>query len=185
MRLDEIAQQPALDKQTILAELAKLNIKFRSTINVDGSVDVQGEVVIPYGYTKIPVQFRTVSGHFKNCAQIESLKGAPSYVGGTFWCDGTPIRSLWGSPTYVGGSFYCHNTQIKSLRSIHKTHADWVIDGKLLLPETCTHLLGLAHIPGVKRVQLGPDENAIDIIHDVFEWQEKLLDLGLVEQAQI
>jgi len=60
-----------------------------------------------------------------------------------------------------------------------------VIDGKLLLPETCTHLLGLAYIPGVKRVQLGPDENVIDIIHDVFEWQEKLLEMGLTEQAQL
>jgi hypothetical protein len=165
MRLDEIALQPVFDKKAILAELAKLKIESTSKINADGTVDVSGNVKIPREYTQIPIQFRNVSDDF--C------------------CSGSQITSLQSAPQYVGGDFLCNKTQITSLHNIHKTHSNWVIDGKLLLPETCTHLLGLAYIPGVKRVQLGPDENVIDIIHDVFEWQEKLLEMGLTEQAQL
>jgi hypothetical protein len=227
MRLEEIAQQPAFDKQAILAELAKLKIKSKIKINADGSVDVQGDVSIPREYTKIPVQFRNVSGKFScHNTQITSLQGAPQQVGGNFWCTNTKITSLQGAPHQVGGCFgceqtsitslqhapqqvggnfycndtkiislqhapqfvgkevYCYGTEIKSLHNIHKIHIDWVIGYALSLPDKCTHLLGLAYIPGVKRIHLG-SSNAIDVIHDVFEWQEKLLELGLTEQAQL
>jgi hypothetical protein len=249
MRLDEILQQPTFDKQTILAELAKLNIKFRSTINVDGSVDVQGDVRIPEKYTEIPVQFRNVNGDFFcNHTQLTSLKGspvrvgsafhcnhtqitslqyapqhvgsgfscsntgilsllyaptyvggnfacsetrisslqyAPQHVGGDFRCMDTHVESLQYAPQYVGGDFLCHRTNIMSLHNIHKTHSNWVLDGVLYLNRHCTHLLGLAYIKGVKRVQLGKQGPLIEVLHDVFEWQEKLLELGLVEQAQL
>jgi len=207
MRLDEIAQQPAFDKRSILAELVKLKIKSKSKINADGSVDVNGKVEIPRLYTEIPVQFRNVSGMFDcsftnivslkgaprqvggdfwcNDTQITSLQYAPQSVGGDFWCQDTLITSLQCVPQSVGGSFYCNTTNITSLHNIHKTHSNWVIGKRLVLPDNCTHLLGLAYIPGIKQVQLGRQGKPIDVIHNVFEWQEKLLEMGPVEQAQL
>jgi hypothetical protein len=188
MKLDEIAQQPALDKQEILAILAKLKIsKSRSTINADGSVDVNGDVRLPSAYTKIPFQFRTVSGDFI-CyrTKIRSLKGAPQWVGGSFDCSSTKVESLEYAPQYIGSDFWCSDTQIKSLHNIHKTNSNWVIGNRLALPQTCTHILGLAFIKGVKMVSLGGLEaTPFYLVHDVFEWQEKLLEMGLVEQAQL
>jgi len=227
MRLDEISQQPTVDRQAILAELAKLGIKSISTINDDGSVDVQGNALIPTEYTSIPVQFRNVSGDFFcdntqltslkgspvwvgsvfrcNHTQIASLQYAPQHVGSGFSCSETRISSLQYAPRYVGGSLWCKNTRVKSLeyapqyvggncwysstgtttlQNIHKTNSDWVLDGILHLNRHCTHLLGLAYIKGVKQVQLGHLDSIL-VIHDVFEWQEKLLELGLVEQAQL
>jgi hypothetical protein len=249
MRLDEIAQQPAFDKQAILEELAKLKIESTSTINADGSVDVNGNVKIPKACKHIPVQFRNVSGHFMcnntritslqgvpqqvgsdffchgtqitslqyapqsvggdfNCdntkitslqyapqqvggfycfnTKITSLQYAPQHVGGNFYCHNTKITSLRYAPQQVGGDFWCNDTQIESLHNIYKTHSDWVIGGRLVIPNNCTHLLGLAYLEGVKQVRLGwTTPNFTDVIHDVFEWQEKLLELGLVEQAQL
>jgi len=207
MRLDEIAQQPTADKNVIEDNLRKLFILSRSTINDDGSVDVNGDVTLPFSTHEIPVPFRRVSGNFA-CANtlIKSLHNAPHYVGGSFRCDKTQITSLAFGPEYVGGSYGTYRTNISSLQhisshiggdlmydstnitslhNIHKTHANLVVGGEMWLPRTCTHLLGLAYIPGVKQIKVGSLNNTIDVIHDVFEWQEKLLELGLVEQAQL
>jgi len=227
MKLDEITQQPAFDKQAILAELAKLGIEPISTINADGSVDVNGDVRIPNSYTEIPVQFRNVSGSF-NCSntgilslqyapqqvgsnfycnntlitslqyapqrvggdfycrntKITSLQGAPHYVGNGFFCNSTEITSLRYAPQQVSGIFFCHDTLITSLHNIHKTNSDWVIGDKLVVPDNCTHILGLAFIQGVKVVNVRGYELPINH-RDPFEWQEQLIELGLVEQAQL
>jgi len=228
MRLDEIAQQPAVDRQAILAELIKLNIANNSTINEDGTVDVNGDVILLRTSEQIPVQFRNVRGDFScSGAQITSLKGSPMHVsnaficsrtkitslehapnyvgtafscsdteitslqhsprhvGGDFWCKSTKITSFQYAPKYIGGSFFSRRASVSSLHNIHKTNSDWVINDVLYLPDNCTHLLGLAYIPGVKYVQLPNTKSTTIVIHDVFEWQEKLLELGLVEQAQL
>jgi hypothetical protein len=219
--------QITFDKIQSLTELKKLGIESISTINADGSVDVQGSVRIPTEYTKIPIQSGHVfGGFFCNGTKITSLLGAPRHVAGSFLCSntkitslieaprhvggdcicsGTKITSLLGAPhlvagnfvcndtkitslieapRHVGGDFYCHDTLVESLHDIHSTHAKWVIGNRLVLPTTCTHVLGLAYIPGVKRVQLEA-VGTFEVIHDVFEWQEKLFALGLVKQAQL
>jgi len=186
MNQDNTTQQPSVDKQAILAELAKLQIAKRKVkFNTDGSVDIRGDVEIPTKYTKIPVQFGHISGGlFCYSAQLTSLDGTPQRVDGSVYYR-TELTSLDGTPQHIGGGFNCLNTQIKSLHNIHLTHVDLVIGDILTLPPHCTHLLGLAFIPGVRRVQVGWGATVIDVIHDVFEWQEKLLEMGLVEQAQL
>jgi hypothetical protein len=187
MRLYEIAQQPAFDKQAILAELAKLEIESTSIINDDGSIDVQGPVHIPTEYTKIPVQFRNVSGDFF-CfnTKITTLQGAPQQVSGDFFCFNTKIKSLQYAPQSVGRNFYCNGTKITSLHNIHKTHSDWVIGRKLVIPVNCTHILGLVFIRGIREINVGVSGKDILINHDdPFVWQEQLIEMGLIEQAQL
>ena len=102
-------------KQTIASIMAELRI-IDYTINPGGSIDVNGNVVIPNHMTEIPVQFGTVNGNF-NCShtKITSLKGSPREVGGDFWCSKTRIRSLRGGPREVGGDFWCWDTKITRL----------------------------------------------------------------------
>jgi hypothetical protein len=147
-----------------------------------------------------------VGGDFKCCNTITSLIGSPNHVGRDFACGSSSIATLEGAPSYVGEDFLCNRTAIKSLthapkyigarlwvptakistlHNIHKTHQGWVVN-VLAVPETCTHLLGLAFLPGVKFIQIGINQsNRVEVIHDVHEWQEKLLELGLTEQAQL
>jgi hypothetical protein len=151
--------------QAILAELKKLAIDHNSKINADGSVDVNGTHTIPTSYVAIPLQFRNVYG--------------------SFWCDGYGISSLKNAPIYVSIALDCRQTNVDSLHHIHKTHKNWVIEGRLYLPVGCTHILGLAYIPGVHAVQLG-EQPPITVNHDdPFLWQEQLIEMGLVEQAQL
>jgi len=208
MKIDNL-----LNKYAIMAELAKLSIGKNCKINADGTVDVSRSVVIPSGYEKIPVQFGTVDGDFRcKGSTLKSLKGAPTHVRGDFictnsgitslqfaplrvegmfYCGDTNITSLMYAPQYVGGNVSCDNTRVTTLHNIHKTHSDWVVGGRLYLSDGCTHILGLAYIPGIKSIYISDHANNCDsgydinVIHDVFEWQEKLLDLGLTEQAQL
>jgi len=246
MRLDEITQQqPAVDRQAIIVALADMGIERRSTINADGSVDVNGDVNLSVECKNIPVQFNKVHGTaWFNETHITSLKGSPKYVTKDFWCDSSPVTTLKYAPQYVGGLFACSytnitsleyapqhvdkfscthtkitslkgapamcrifscdnttitsleyapqrvdrfsctNTNITSLHNIHKTHPIWEV-GTLTIPRQCTHVLGLALMEGVKKVQFGFDTAPVEVIHDMFEWQEKLLEMGLIEQAQL
>jgi hypothetical protein len=199
----------ATDPRAVEIELAKLGIANISTINIDGSVDVDGDVSIPTEYTKIPVQFRNVSGNFVcTSCKIHSLLGSPLHVGGSFACSYTHITSFKHAPCVVGLDFSCSNTRISSLqyaptivggyvwcdgtsslislRGIDDTHRNWVIGEELMVPSHCAHLIGLSSIRGVKYVRIGKSvAQPVSIIHDPFMWQEKLLDLGFVEQAQL
>jgi hypothetical protein len=87
------------------------------TINPDGSVDVDGDVVLSYcGLTKLPLKFGKVTGYFfcyRN--QLTTLEGSPREVGGGFYCDNNQLTALEGSPREVGGDFYCHRNQLTTL----------------------------------------------------------------------
>ena len=81
------------------------------TINDDGSIDVDGSVIISgRNLTKIPFKFRNVSDDFY-CYdnQLTSLEGAPITVGGGFDCTCNNLISLKGTPNRVGGNFLCYN----------------------------------------------------------------------------
>jgi hypothetical protein len=86
------------------------------TINEDGSIDVDGNVhLFDKGLTKLPLNFRNVSGDF-DCYdnQLTSLEG-PRSVGGNFYCSKNKLTSLEGSPRSVGGNFYCRDNKLTSL----------------------------------------------------------------------
>jgi hypothetical protein len=203
----------SVDKQSIQNEISIWDtisvVKFAhaATIREDGLVDVRCRVSVPQGYHQIPFQFGIVHDNFDagdtlidtlrgsphhvlgwyscNHTNITSLQYSPSRVGGDFYCNDTAVQSLQYAPQYVGGTLYCRQSAITTLHNIHLTNPSLEIGGYLHLPHFCTHLLGLAYIPGVKRIRMGLLSNQIDVIHDVFEWQEKLFELGLAEQAQL
>ena len=94
---------------------AQYNIKNYS-INEDGSIDVDGSVDLSnLKLSKIPIKFGRVSDHFYCYSnQLANLEGAPSYVGGDFYCGFNNLSSL-GAPNHVGGGFYCQYNQLASL----------------------------------------------------------------------
>jgi hypothetical protein len=87
------------------------------TLNPDGTIDVEGNVVISgQRLSKLPLKFGRVTGDFfcyNN--QLTSLKGCPTEVGGSFYCRHNQLTSLEGCPTEIGGSFWCHNNKLTTL----------------------------------------------------------------------
>lgn len=66
---------------------------------------------------ELPFIFGEVEGNF-NCFScgLESLKGSPSVVKGSFDCGfNSKLLSLEGCPKFVGGNFYCTATNLESL----------------------------------------------------------------------
>ena len=71
------------------------------TINPDGSIDVEGDVVILIFINEMPLRFNMVSGNFY-CSynNLSTLKNFPNEVGGETFLYGNPLKSLDG---YNGG----------------------------------------------------------------------------------
>ena len=74
----------------------KYNIK-DYTINPDGSIDVEGEVVILIFINELPIKFNKVSGDFY-CSynNLSTLKNFPNEVCGETFLYGNPLKSLDG-----------------------------------------------------------------------------------------
>ena len=94
------------------------------TINPDGSIDVDGNIILSYDFergelSKIPLKFAKVIGDFEcDRNQLTTLKGSPRSVGGNFECSGNQLTSLEYCPVSVGGNFDCHNNQLTSLEGL-------------------------------------------------------------------
>jgi len=101
-------------------------------VHEDGSVSIDGDVsfmhnnrgeVDPwdnlgqYIVSRLPFNFRKVTGGFYCPSRIMNLKGSPRYVGRDFICgsDNPNLNSLIGSPDYVGRDFWCQSSKIISL----------------------------------------------------------------------
>jgi len=84
--------------------------------NDDGTVDVQGSVVIhDYNNSKLPVKFRNVSEDFYILDdRITSLEGCPDYVDKVFKVSSSSIKNLKYSPKSVE----TYNIDCNSLESI-------------------------------------------------------------------
>ncbi len=98
------------------------------TINSDGSVDVNGDVILSEydGLHWIPIKFNKVSGDFRcNASELTTLKNAPREVGGDFEVGFNDITSLENSPIYVGGTYYVGNNSITSLEHLPKKLHDF------------------------------------------------------------
>ena len=105
------------NKSEIELWLLGLGVKNYS-INSDGSIDVDGDVNMScQNLEKIPTKFGKVTGDFY-CYNnnLTSLEGAPTSVGGGFYCyKNNNLTSLEGAPTSVGGNFYCSYNNLTSL----------------------------------------------------------------------
>ena len=105
------------------------------TINNDGSIDVDGNVVLSSNeLTEIPLRFNKVTNCFL-CSnnKLTSLKGSPKWVGGHFNCNGNSLTNLEFSPEYVGGDFCCYSNQLTTLKGCpKKVEGDFICsDNKL------------------------------------------------------
>ena len=80
------------------------------TINPDGSIDVDGDVVMLI-FNELPIKFNKVSGNFY-CSynNLSTLKNFPNEVGGETFLYGNPLKSLDG---YNGGydKLFCDNKE--------------------------------------------------------------------------
>jgi len=88
------------------------------TINLDGSIDVNGSVEISdCELTEFPLIFNKVSGTFYcQNSDLTTLKGSPRFVGGSFYCQKNKLTSLLGSPKSVGGGFHCSYNNLTNLK---------------------------------------------------------------------
>ena len=101
-------------------------------VHEDGSVSVKGDVDFRYNeqgqlnvfdnigkyiVSRLPFNFRKVTGDFMCPKQLMALTGSPRHVSGTFTSgpDNQNISSLEGAPDYVGKDFWCMSTLLKSL----------------------------------------------------------------------
>jgi len=117
-------------------------------------------------------------------------------VGGMFSCVHTGIESLQGAPSWVGGNFICWNTKIKSLHNIHKQIKH--IDDTLFMSSLVkSHILGVMFITGLKSISYTADatksqKQAAVIINkhlagdrNIHLAQEELIEGGLSEFAKL
>ncbi len=92
------------------------NIK-NYTINLDGSIDVNGNVRLScQALSSIPLKFNKVSGYFYiNDNFLTNLNNCPKEVGGEFDCSGNYITSLVGGPEFVGEEYNCSFNSLTTL----------------------------------------------------------------------
>ena len=95
------------------------NIKSRSKVNSDGSLDVEGNVGLTgLGLKEIPIKFNKINGDFY-CSfnELVTLKNCPIEVNGTFSCSWNQLTSLEGCPKIVDRDFHCHHNKSKFTRN--------------------------------------------------------------------
>ena len=117
------------------------------TINDDGSIDVDGSVILSqFELTELPLLFNKVTGSF-DCSinNLTRLKGCPRWVGGNFGCMYNNLTSLEFSPDYVGGYFSCRDNDLTDLiGSPKEVGGDFncINNRKLNNPKGCTEKIG-------------------------------------------
>lgn len=107
------------------------------TVDVEGSVNMEGNIILKDEIKELPIQFGVVKGNFniskrglttlKGCPykvygnfevtnnDLNSLKNAPLIVTGNFNITQNNIASLEGCPEKIGKSFFADNNKLKTL----------------------------------------------------------------------
>ena len=106
------------DKSTILQLLNEYFAWDKAQFTIqNGTVDVEGTIVLKKPTSRLPVKFGKVTGSFQcHKNQLESLVGSPHTVTENFVCEENKLESLAGCPQTVLGSFVCHNNLLTNLR---------------------------------------------------------------------
>jgi len=165
MKLNEIISETTpFDAAYIKEYCEDFGIK-QYTINDDGSIDVDGNVILSYDrFSKIPIKFRKVSGSFSlyMCKSLESLEGCPTEVGKSFDC-GTcqSLTSFDYCPKRVAGNFTAYSCgKLKSLDGIAS-----IIGGKIDI-SNCPLITSIAPIKTCGgELNLTMSYNVIDYLH--------------------
>lgn len=103
----------------LIKQLLKKHFRTEGVVTIDdqGLVNVMGSVGIKVkNLPQLPVRFGKVEGHFfcEEC-DLESLTGAPHWVGGDFWAQYNNLQSLEGGPTHVGNNFHVFSNKLTNL----------------------------------------------------------------------
>lgn len=115
-----------VDKKEIRS-LLKANFKTTGqvTIDAEGLITCQGNVILKRQLPQFPVRFKSVLGYFQcDYNQLTTLDGAPESVGGSFLGSSNQLISLKGAPKNVVGSFVCINNQLTSLEGAPSSVGD-------------------------------------------------------------
>ena len=118
---EEVEERKEKGREILLKERLEV-IKSRSSVNSDGSLDVEGSVNLSFLRLKeIPLKFNKVNGFF-DCSynQLTSLEGCPKIVNGNFYCSSNQLTSLEGSPKIINDFFSCDNNELTSLKGCPK-----------------------------------------------------------------
>ena len=148
------------NNEQIINDICKeYNIK-KYSINSDGSIDVDGSVLISNNphLKQLPLRFNKVSGLF-NCSRnsLTTLEGCPKEVGGYFNCGENQLTSLIGCPEVVGYGFDCWYNEIDSLEGLSSR-----IGGNLILANN--KITSLKGAPMIIDNNLDLDTNPISIV---------------------
>ena len=126
--IEEALLKPMSDERIKELDAEELKIKVdeikkKSTLNADGSYDVEGTVDLSELHlTKLPMKFGKINGNFYCFANnLTTLDGAPTEVKLDFYCSYNNLTTLKGCPIYVGGKFSCKNNKLTSLEGAPKT----------------------------------------------------------------
>jgi hypothetical protein len=161
----------------------RFNIK--CTVNERDHITIHGNIRLVDHHFPIPVVIDKVIGDVIDITSPSMpTHDTIRHVTGNFWCRRN-VPYLSNVPDRVDGNVFLHETSIQHLHNVHVAKPTWRIGGTLYLPTACTHVVGLALLPGVSSVALSSRREILNVIHDPFSWQERLLEMGLVEQAQI
>lgn len=107
------------DYKKIQQWLKKVKIK-NYTINEDLTVDVHEDVDLRFlEIDELPVQFNIVEGDF-DCSgsRWKTLKGCPSKIKDSFYCNNNGLKSLEYGPKEVGMNYSCQDNNLISLKGV-------------------------------------------------------------------
>jgi hypothetical protein len=199
-----------VDKKEVMA-LLKANFKTTGQVTIDpeGLITCQGNVILKRQLLQFPVRFKSVLGHFHcDTNQLLTLDGAPESVGGSFLCGNNDLISLNGAPKSVGGSFVCILNQLTSLEGAPSSVGDLFschlnpltsLQGMPLelfyLAITYTPTLPLLRCLAAKSILFRPTMNhtTVEIILNryagqgrraMFDCQKDLIDAGFEDNAR-
>lgn len=84
--------------------------------NDDGTIDIEGDIILNYNKGEFPLPFRRIFGNF-SCKSYygKSLESCPTHVHGDFDCSDGKLETLIGGPIYVGKNFNCSYNSLKTL----------------------------------------------------------------------
>ena len=104
------------NEQEIINICKKYNIK-KYTINLDGSIDVDGDVnLCNLNKEKLPIKFNKVKSYFDvSNSGLKTLEGFPKEVGDDILIYNNQLTSLVGLPEKTNHIIHCGYNQLTSL----------------------------------------------------------------------
>lgn len=154
----------------------------RSCVRIHESLVENGTLKVKFGNIINSTDF------YCKGAQLTSFKNCPDKVDGTFMCTDNPIRSLEGIPA-VTSSIVMNLLPLESLIGIN----DFVKETKTLFfnaKKIKRGGLGIALISKIQDISMSTEpfkiiQDCIKNETSIFECQEKLLEMGFEEFAQL